>query len=124
MKLQPNNITDKIEKYQENINWVKDEDPPCFKCSEIDKLDISGYRNCSFRHSICEHFKKWKYFKKTKNEKNLVDLKYAIEILDDCWGHHQEGSDLMVNNSELFCRIFNQVIPLIKKSIERINKNP
>jgi hypothetical protein len=50
--------------------------------------------------------------------KELLD---AIHKLDNCWGHHQDGSDLMVSNSELFNIVFNDVMHNIRKPLKRID---
>jgi hypothetical protein len=107
----------KHEKYLDNPNWRQDEYYPCLKCSL--KKDYTG-EPCLFAHHSCKHFDEWKYFKKTEKEKCKIDLKYASKLLDDCWGHHQDGSDLMVNTSELFDIVFNKVIRLIDKTNERL----
>jgi hypothetical protein len=104
------------EKYLDDPKWMQSEFSPCCKCSRQGKYG----EPCSFAHHLCKHFDEWKYFHKTEREKNRIDLKYAEKLLDDCWGHHQDGSDLLMNSSELFNRVFNQVIPLINKIEKRI----
>lgn len=42
--------------------------------------------------------------------------------MDGMWGHHQDGSDLLVNRSELFNVFQNKLLPSIKKCRELIRK--
>jgi hypothetical protein len=51
-------------------------------------------------------------------EKCKRDLLFAITALDSCWGHHQDGSDLIVSTSVLFDIAFNTVIKNIKSTLK------
>jgi hypothetical protein len=59
------------------------------------------------------------YFIKIEDCKK--DLLFAITALDSCWGHHQDGSDLMVNESVLFDIVFNTVIRNVKSTLKVID---
>jgi hypothetical protein len=77
-------------------------------------------KECSEQHNGCRHFDEWKYSGKNEQEKCITDLKYAATILDKCWGHDNDGSELIVDSSELFNRVFNKVIRLIEKTNKKI----
>jgi len=54
---------------------------------------------------------------KEEVKENLIR---AIVKLDNCWCHHQEGSDLIVDKSKLFSIVFNEVKPLLKDSLNKV----
>jgi hypothetical protein len=45
-----------------------------------------------------------------------------MHCLDQCWGHHQEGSDLLVNEHVLFDIVFNTAIRNMQKSVKKIDE--
>lgn len=49
-------------------------------------------------------------------------LLFASIALDSCWGHHQDGSDLLVNEHVLFDIVFNTVIKNMQISLKKIDK--
>lgn len=47
---------------------------------------------------------------------------FASQCLDNCWFHHQDGSDLGVNVHVLFDIVFNTAIKNMQMSIKKIDK--
>ncbi|MBF0555641.1 MAG: hypothetical protein HQK96_13980 [Nitrospirae bacterium] len=46
----------------------------------------------------------------------------AHHVLDACWGHYDDGSDLLVNESILFDIVYNTALRNIEKSIKAIDR--
>jgi hypothetical protein len=44
------------------------------------------------------------------------EISAACHTLDNMWGHHQDGSDLRVDENELFHIVFNDVLKRLKKA--------
>jgi hypothetical protein len=51
-----------------------------------------------------------------------TNLIKAANKLDSCWCHHQDGSNLIVNEHQLFSIVFNEISPLLKTTIKEIHK--
>jgi hypothetical protein len=119
-----------FEKYLKDPQWKKRTWPPCVGCSlyrpwQWWRGEEAKFNNkcCNNKHRGCRHFDEWKYRgKSTFDKRSATDLKFAREALDGCWGHCEDGSDLVVSQSELFDRIFNQIIPLIEKVEKNLNE--
>lgn len=54
--------------------------------------------------------------------RNTISLDEVREEVCAMWGHHQDGSDLLVSQNELFDIHHNKIIPLIAKARERTQK--
>lgn len=50
------------------------------------------------------------------------DLIKAANHLEKCWGHHGDGSDLLVNQHELFNIMYGKVNPLLRQTIKEIHE--
>tara|TARA_R110000824_G_scaffold8450_3_gene38474 strand:+ start:7700 stop:7981 length:282 start_codon:yes stop_codon:yes gene_type:complete len=48
-------------------------------------------------------------------KKELIE---SICLLDNCWGHHQDGSDLIVTENEMFDALYNKVMPRLKTALK------
>jgi len=59
-----------------------------------------------------------------KEDKEIIkeDIIRAITKLDNCWAHHLDGSDLLINNHQLFSIVFNGVLPLLRDALKRVAK--
>jgi len=57
-----------------------------------------------------DDFRRWR--------KNLIKVSLKLE---NCWGHHGDGSDLLVNEHELFNIVYNEIKPLLRKTIQEIH---
>jgi len=60
-----------------------------------------------------------------KEIKRLRDAGTTISLvchaIDNLWGHHDDGSELMVNTSELFNILYNDVLKTLRKVVEKLN---
>lgn len=52
---------------------------------------------------------------KDKVKENLIR---SVIKLEQCWGHHDDGSELMVNQRELFNIMYNKVPRLLREALE------
>jgi hypothetical protein len=59
---------------------------------------------------------------KEEFRKLRTDLIEAANFLERCWGHHGDGSDLMVDKSALFDIMYHKVFPLLRRTVRRIHE--